>query len=187
MKVFLDVSMHKATEPVRVEEYSPDWVSWFEKLSSFFKSRLEPFVIRIEHVGSTAIPGMIAKPIIDFDIIIRMPDFDEVRSRLEMIGYVHQGDLGIPEREAFVLVNLKLEEELPPHHLYVCGINSKELHRHIAFRDYLRSHPNDATMYSEIKVQLVKKHTGDRSLYIGGKDHVVNELLEKALEWANGL
>ena len=179
--------MHKATEPVTVEQYNPDWISWFETLSAFFKTRLEPFVIRIEHVGSTAIPGMIAKPIIDFDIVIRMPEFDEVRSRLEMIGYVHQGDLGIPEREAFALTDLKLKEELPPHHLYVCDIKSKELHRHIAFRDYLRSHPDDASKYSEIKIQLVKKHSGDRTLYIDGKDHLVKEILEKAIEWANGM
>jgi GrpB-like predicted nucleotidyltransferase (UPF0157 family) len=179
--------MHRPSEPVTVEKYNPEWASWFEKLSTFFQSKLDPHVVRIEHVGSTSIPGMIAKPIIDFDIVILMSDFDEVRSRLEMIGYVHEGDLGIPKREAFALTNLKLKEELPPHHLYVCDINNKELHRHIAFRDYLRSHPDDVTKYSEIKVQLVKKHSGDRTLYIDGKDHLVKVLLEKALEWANGV
>ncbi|MFW9807534.1 MAG: GrpB family protein [Candidatus Thorarchaeota archaeon] len=179
--------MHKPSKPVTVEKYNPEWVSWFERLNTFFQSKLDQYVIRIEHVGSTSIPGMIAKPIIDFDIVIHMSDFDEVRSRLEMIGYVHQGDLGIPEREAFALTDLKLREELPPHHLYVCGMNSKELHRHIAFRDYLRSHQDDATKYSEIKVKLIKKHSNDRTLYIDGKDQLVKEILEKALEWANGV
>ncbi|MFW9832992.1 MAG: GrpB family protein [Candidatus Thorarchaeota archaeon] len=179
--------MQEPSEPVMVERYNPEWASWFEKLSTFFQSKLDHYVVRIEHVGSTSIPGMIAKPIIDFDVVIRMPDFDEVRSCLENIGYVHEGDLGIPEREAFALTNLKLKEELPPHHLYVCDINSKELHRHIAFRNYLRTHPDDATKYSEIKVQLVKKHSRDRTLYMDGKDHLVKELLEKALEWANGV
>lgn len=178
--------MHKPSEPVTVEEYNPEWEIWFEQLNSYFKEKLGPLVIRIEHVGSTSIPGTVAKPIIDFDIVIDMSTFDEVRSNLESLGYVHQGNLGIPEREAFVLTDQKLKDDLPPHHLYVCDIKSKELRRHIVFRDYLRSHPDDTAKYSEIKVQLVKKHSGDRTQYIDGKDSLVRELLEKALEWANG-
>ena len=175
--------MHKASEPVVLEEYNPDWKSWFKTLCSFFEPKLEHLVTQIEHVGSTSIPGIIAKPIIDFDIVIRKSDFEEVRSRLEEIGYVHQGDLGIPEREAFALTNIELREQLPAHHLYVCDIHSKELHRHIAFREYLCDHPEDAKAYSEIKVHLVKEHSGDRELYIEGKDQLVQEILERALHW----
>lgn len=179
------ITMHKDTEPVTVEKYNPEWNSWFEQLCSYFESKLAPFILRIEHVGSTSVPGMVAKPIIDFDIIIRMSDFEEIQSRLEVIGYVHQGDLGIPEREAFGLTDLELKERLPPHHLYVCDLNSKELHRHIVFRDYLRDHPEDAMKYSEIKGNLVKEHSGDRELYIQGKDPLVREILERALHWYN--
>ena len=177
--------MHKASEPVAVEDFNPEWAVWFSHLSSYFTDKLGPQIIRIEHVGSTSVPGMVAKPIIDLDIVINMSDFELIKSKLEVLGYVHQGDLGIPEREAFALTNLKLKEDLPPHHLYVCDIKSRELQRHIVFRDYLRSHPDDAAKYSEIKVQLVKKHSGDRTQYIDGKDHLVKELLRKALEWAN--
>jgi GrpB-like predicted nucleotidyltransferase (UPF0157 family) len=175
--------MHKSSEPVIVKDYNPEWLSWFETLSSFFKSRLGRSVIRIEHVGSTSIPGMIAKPIIDFDIVINISDFDEVRSCLEVIGYAHQGDLGIPEREAFAINDHELKKQLPPHHLYVCDLHSKELHRHLAFRDYLREHPEDARIYSKLKIHLVKEHSGDRELYIQGKDHLVQEILEKAMSW----
>lgn len=178
--------MHKTTEPVTVEKFSTEWLSWFEELCSFLIPKLGPNVIRIEHMGSTAIPGMVAKPIIDFDVVLRISDFDSVRTRLEAIGYFHQGDLGIPEREAFVLNNLEVKNRLPPHHLYVCDIHSKELHRHIAFREYLREHPEDAMEYSELKVRLVKEHSGDRESYISGKDYLVNEILEKALRWYNG-
>lgn len=175
--------MHKASELVTVEDFNPDWASWFAKLSSYFKDRLGPKVIRIEHVGSTSIPRMVAKPIIDFDIVIHISDFKEIKSKLEVIGYVHQGDLGIPGREAFVLRNIELIEQLPPHHLYICDINSTELHRHIAFRDYLCKHPEDARKYSEIKVRLVRDHSGDRELYMQGKDSLVREILGRALHW----
>ena len=181
------ILMHKSTEPVTVEKYNPEWNSWFETLCSFFEPKLDQFVLRIEHVGSTAIPGLIAKPIIDLDIVVRMSDFNEVKSRLEAIGYVHQGDLGIPEREAFALRDLELKNQLPPQHLYVCDLHSVEQHRHIAFREYLREHPEDVRNYSEIKVNLVKEHSGDRELYIQGKDHLVQEILERALRWYNNL
>jgi len=177
--------MHKASELVKLEEYNPEWISWFETIRLFFESKLKPYLIRVEHVGSTSIPGMVAKPIIDFDIVIRISDFEEIRRRLENEGYVHQGDLGIPEREAFAHENEDLKNQLPPHHLYVCDINSRELHRHIMFRDYLRQHPDDATEYSKIKLYLVKKHSGDRESYIQGKDEIVQSILERALENTN--
>ncbi len=177
--------MHNASEPVAVEKFSTEWVTWFEKLCSFLLPKIGPSVIRIEHVGSTSIPGMIAKPIIDLDIVIHISDSEDIKSRLETIGYVHQGDLGIPEREAFALSDLKLKKRQPPHHLYVCDIHSKELRRHIAFREYLREHPEDAMKYSELKVRLVKEHSGDRELYITGKDYLVKELVEKSVSWYN--
>ncbi len=179
------IPMHKASEPVKVENFNPDWASWFVKLSSYFKDILGTKVIRIEHVGSTSIPGMVAKPIIDFDIVIRISDFEDVRLRLEETGYVHQGDLGIPEREAFALHNLQLKKQLPPHHLYVCDFHSKELHRHIIFRDYLREYPEDADEYSKLKIHLVKEHSGDRESYIQGKACLVQEILEKAFHWSD--
>ncbi|MGD9395783.1 MAG: GrpB family protein [Candidatus Thorarchaeota archaeon] len=178
--------MHKPSEPVTVERYNPEWVSWFEQLCSFFEPRLAPHVIKFEHVGSTAIPKMIAKSIIDFDIVIQIADFDEIRSRLESIGYVHQGDLGIPEREAFSLEDIDLKGLLPPHHLYVCYFHSKELHRHIAFRDYLCNHPADAREYSKLKQSLVDKYKGDRESYIAGKNQLVREILDRALSWYEG-
>jgi GrpB-like predicted nucleotidyltransferase (UPF0157 family) len=124
---------------------------------------------------------MVAKPIID--IVIRLSDFNEIKSSLETIGYEHQEDLGIPEREAFALQDLELNKQIPPHHLYICDIHSKELHRHIAFRNYLREHPEEAVEYSKIKEHFVKEHSGDRELYIQGKDSLVREILGRALQW----
>jgi len=175
--------MHKPSEPVIVEEYNPEWSAWFDRLSSFFESNLGQYILRIEHVGSTAIPGMVAKPIIDTDVVIQLSEFEEVKLRLEAIGYLHVGDLGILSREVFDLTNLELKQQLPPHHLYVCDIHSVELHRHIAFRDYLREHSEVANEYSKIKIHLVKIFSGDREKYIQGKDSLVRAILEDALRW----
>lgn len=176
--------MHPDSEPVIVENYNPEWPHWFEELRSFLEPKLGPIVFRIEHVGSTAIPGMIAKPIIDLNIVIQISDFEEIKSWLAKIGFEHRGDLGIVGREAFLLTDLRLKKGLPPHHLYVCDIDNEELKRQIAFRDYLREHKEDAAKYSEIKIHLVKKYSGNRVQYIDGKDHLVKEILERALQWA---
>ncbi len=92
----------------KVEEYNLEWNDWFEQLKTYFENYLSNLVICIEHVGSTAIPNMVAKPIIDMDIVIKEESFNEVKAKLEEIGYLHQGDLGIKEREAFKLLNEKL-------------------------------------------------------------------------------
>jgi GrpB-like predicted nucleotidyltransferase (UPF0157 family) len=126
---------------------------------------------------------MIAKPIIDIDVVIQKSRFEETRVRLEEIGYSHLGDLGIAGREAFDLIDPELRHQLPPHHLYVCNTESDELHRHIAFREYLRSHPRAADEYSTIKLDLVKRHSGNRERYIEDKDSLVKRILEKALQW----
>lgn len=178
--------MHKPSEPVTVESYNPEWSSWFEKLSDFLQSGLREYAVRIEHVGSTAVPGMIAKPIIDIDVVIQKSHFEKTKTCLEEIGYSHLGDLGIAEREAFDLVDIELRRQFPPHHLYVCDTESNELHRHIAFREYLRAHPDAADEYSTIKLDLVKRHSGNREKYIQGKDSQVRKILEAALQWYQG-
>ena len=103
-----------------VSSYNPDWPGWFETIRLRIEPRLEGIVHGIEHVGSTSIPGMTAKAIIDIDIVAQKADFPVVEARLERLGYLHQGDRGIPEREAFDLVDEGARRELPEHHLYVC-------------------------------------------------------------------
>ncbi|MNV51043.1 dephospho-CoA kinase/protein folding accessory domain-containing protein [compost metagenome] len=91
----------------------------------------------IEHVGSTSVPGLSAKPIIDMDVVVATrDDVKKAIQRLAILGYVHEGDLGAIGREAFIPPN-----GVPWHHLYVCTIDNAEYKRHIMFRDYLKSHP----------------------------------------------
>ena len=155
------------TRRVVVEPYRKAWEQDFTAIAGELWQAVGDLALRIEHVGSTAVPGLSAKPIIDIDIVI--PDysaFGAVVSRLAAIGYRHEGDLGIPGREAFKYSG---KEHLQKHHLYVCPKDSPELRRHIAFRDYLRSHPEAAAEYSRIKVEGARLYPEDIEGYIAHK------------------
>ncbi|CUQ07099.1 protein YqkA [Clostridium baratii] len=113
------------TMHVVVEDYNPRWKTEFEKIKEELMMALSHKIIFIEHVGSTAVEGLAAKPIIDIDIVID-DNFKEVKMILESIDYISEGDLGIHGREAFKYYN---KEHLMKHHLYVCNKDNEELHR----------------------------------------------------------
>lgn len=137
------------TEHVVVVRYDQRWKQWFDALKGRLGSFLGDTALRIEHVGSTSVEGMSAKPIIDIDIVIKdKAILPEAVKKLSDAGYVHEGDLGIEGREAFCYIG---DAQLPPHHLYVCPEDSAELARHIAFREWLRCHPKEAEEYSRVK------------------------------------
>jgi GrpB-like predicted nucleotidyltransferase (UPF0157 family) len=125
-----------------IEEYNTNWVKQFNQIKNILEENLSK-IIKIEHIGSTAIFGMCAKPIIDIDIIIEnTSDFEKIKNELEAIGYSHNGDQGIKGREAFKRNNIIKNEILDKlnHHLYVCAKGNEELRRHILFRDYLNKY-----------------------------------------------
>ena len=110
---------------VVVEPYNMEWKSDFIAIRDELDAVLKDIVLKIEHVGSTSVEGLSAKPVIDVDVVIKdttvLPD---VISALQTIGYFHEGDLGIPGREAF---KYEGKEYLRKHHLYVCSQDSEEL------------------------------------------------------------
>jgi len=169
-----------------VTEYNLDWPTWFERIREVIAEKLGPACATIEHVGSTAVPGMVAKPIIDLDVVIEPDAFETVKALLAELGYRHEGDLGIPEREAFALDNADLAAALPPHHLYVCPRDSAELKRHLAFRDFLRAHSEWASRLSELKRLLSERHGDDGEAYMAGKDALVREITALAVQRASG-
>lgn len=137
------------TAQVVVLPYDNAWKSAFSEIKAELMDAIGDLVIGIEHVGSTSVEGLSAKPCIDIDVII--PDyafFDEVVRKLAAIGYIHEGDLGIQDREAFAY---KDKPHLQSHHLYVCPQASAELRRHLVFRDFLRANPDAVRRYSEVK------------------------------------
>jgi Uncharacterized conserved protein len=135
------------TKHVMVEDYNTEWKNEFKRISDELMAVLAGKIISIEHVGSTSVEGLAAKPIIDIDIVIDK-NFEEIKQELEIIGYFHEGDLGIPGREAFRYEN---KPHLMKHHLYVCNKENEELHRHITFRNYLQQHQEDKEKYNTIK------------------------------------
>ena len=165
-----------------VTKYNPLWPVWFEEMRTMLDADLGDSHLSIEHVGSTSIPGMTAKPIIDIDIVIDIRKFDEVREKLEKQGYVYEGDLGIVGREAFKLREVTLETELPAHHLYVCHLKSFELRKHLVFRNFLREHPEYLEQLSQLKWTLAEKYDNDRQAYIEGKSDLVQIITSLALQ-----
>lgn len=162
------------TAKVTVVPYDPAWRSDFEKIKKKLESALCGLIVGIEHVGSTSVEGLSAKPCIDIDIIIENYSvFDNVVEKLNEIGYIHEGDLGIKGREAFKYSD---KPYLQNHHLYVCPKNSEELHRHIVFRDFLRSNPDAVKKYGSVKQTAAQLFPDDIDKYIQYKSPCIEEL-----------
>ena len=165
------------TRKVVVLPFDVAWQSAFEKIKGEIEEAIGCFVIVIEHVGSTAVEGMSAKPCVDIDVIIEdYSAFGAVVDGLRAIGYIHEGDLGIKEREAFKYSG---KEHLQMHHLYVCPKYSKELHRHITFRDFLRSNPEAVKKYSLRKEKGAELFPNDIDGYIQYKSPCIEELYKE--------
>ena len=165
------------TKKVIVLPYDRAWKTAFEDIRAELDAALGNLAIAIEHVGSTSVVGMSAKPIIDIDVVI--PDytvFDDVVQRLAQIGYTHEGDLGIKDRETFKYTD---KPHLQKHHLYVCPQNSAELHRHITFRDFLRGNPDAVKTYSAVKETAAALFPDDIDGYINYKSPCIEELYKR--------
>ncbi len=130
---------------IEIVEYDPQWAKSFDELKNALTNALGDLAIRVEHIGSTAVTGLAAKPIIDIDMVIDSRDvLPEAIEALSGVGYFHQGDLGISGREAFGRESDDVPRGgsarfWPAHHLYLCDKDNRELQRHIAFRDFLRT------------------------------------------------
>ena len=152
------------TRQVVVMPYDEGWEQDYSAIAAELREALGKWAVAIEHVGSTAVPGLSAKPIIDIDVVIRdYSAFDAVVRALQSIGYYHEGDLGIAGREAF---GYDGKAHLQKHHLYVCPQDSPELKRHTAFRDYMRAHPDAVCEYGRVKEEGASLHPNDIEGYI---------------------
>ncbi len=137
------------TRHIVVERYDPQWKDDFKQIEKEIVAAVGGMIISVEHIGSTSVEGLSAKPIIDIDVVIKDGAvLRQVISALSSIGYIHEGDLGIVGREAFKYSD---KPHLKTHHLYVCVQDCEELHRHITFRNYLRTHPDAVAEYSRVK------------------------------------
>jgi GrpB-like predicted nucleotidyltransferase (UPF0157 family) len=162
------------TRKVIVLPYDKAWKSAFEEIKKEIVCAIGDLIIGIEHVGSTSVEGMSAKPCIDIDVVIEdYSKFEAVVCGLAKIGYIHEGDLGIKDREAFAYWD---KPHLQTHHLYVCPKDSAELHRHVTFRDFLKSHADAVEQYSAVKETAARLYPNDIDGYIAYKSPCIEEL-----------
>ncbi|MDJ1496574.1 GrpB family protein [Cytophagaceae bacterium DM2B3-1] len=168
-----------------LEEYNPAWHTTFEQLKSVYQECLQDLVVSIEHVGSTSVVGLAAKPIIDIDLVIESKEtMNKVIEKLIHLGYRHQGDLGITGRESFKRLSdttplVANRRTWPPHHLYACLQGNTGLRNHLQFRNYLRQHPEKISEYARLKKQLATLYPFDMDQYVAGKTGFITEILKQ--------
>jgi GrpB-like predicted nucleotidyltransferase (UPF0157 family)/GNAT superfamily N-acetyltransferase len=158
-----------------VVDYDPAWPATFESLRTKVWAAVHDVAMSIEHVGSTSVPGLAAKPIIDMTVIVpSAADIARTIERLTTIGYLYRGNLGIEGREAF-----HNPPQSPAHHLYVCPAGSLGLLNPLEFRDYLRLHPDVAQAYGELKKMLAHRFPNDIDSYSDGKTTMIVGILKE--------
>ena len=171
-----------------VVNYNEKWPQDFLKIKNEL-TKVLTVKCEVQHVGSTSIPGMKAKPIIDIDVgLDNWADFEAVKKVLAEIGYEHEGDRGITGREAFGRSGTVHNEILDTidHHLYVCSVDNEEYKRHILFRDYLRKHTEARDRYNQIKEEILSKvGTENRAGYVQMKEDNYRDFFEEIIEKAN--
>ena len=161
------------TKRVVVEKWNPQWKYEYEKIVASLGKDIIYNSIKIEHVGSTSVEGLSAKPVIDLDIVIEKDKFAIIKELLNKRGYEYEGDLGIEGREAFSYYG---KEELMTHHLYVCHQDSKELFKHITFRNFLKNNPALAAEYSKVKEQAAVLYPDDIDKYMEFKSEIIEKI-----------
>jgi GrpB-like predicted nucleotidyltransferase (UPF0157 family) len=168
--------MPERGDPIEVVPYDQRWEEFFADAERELRVALAPFVVEIEHIGSTAVPGLAAKPVIDIQVGIRtLDDSVEIVSAVESLGYEY-----VPE----------FEDELPDRRYFrrwIGGRRSHQVHliersntewwdRHIRFRDWLRAHDEDRDRYAELKLTLAAAHREDRRAYTDAKSDFIRAI-----------
>src|SRR5690606_26883850 len=163
-----------------IEKYTSNWTKDFADIKREIESGLNGLEYRIEHIGSTSVPNLDSKPIIDVDIIYdNESEFEKITSGLMNLGYYHNGNQGIEKREVFKRDGNSSNRILDsiPHHLYVCPINSEPLERHILMRNFLRKNDWARIKYQNMKYELAEKANQNKKLYAEMKELNVNDFI----------
>lgn len=166
--------------------YDAAWPRLFLEIQAVIHRTIPSTYHAIEHVGSTSVPGLAAKPIIDIDIVPRDGAYERIKRGLEGLGYVHEGPLGIDGREAFDLRDAGLRQALAPHHLYVTAPDSLVLRDHRHFRDFMLAHPEWVERLNALKFELAARFPNDRESYQRAKAPFIEEVLTLARKEFDG-
>jgi len=163
-----------------VVPYNPNWPERFREEATQIAAIFDPELISIHHIGSTSVPGLSAKPIIDIMPVVR--DIEKVEMfnpAMIQLGYEPKGENDIPGRRYFV----KGGDASRTHHVHTYAPDNPEVSRHLDFRDYLIAHPEEAQRYAILKAKLAQQFPQDIFGYMAGKDSFIKETLRKAHEW----
>lgn len=170
---------------VEVIPYDLRWQDAFVAAAKEISVALGETIAAIHHIGSTAIPNIYAKPIID--ILVEVNDLAQVEARnaaMEALDYEAMGEFGIAGRRFFRKHNAMGDRT---HHVHIFEEGSPESDRHLAFRDYMIAHPESAQQYSQLKRSLAAKFPNHRESYMDGKDSFIREKEQQALKWRNAI
>lgn len=166
---------------VKVVPHDLRWRDAFDTEAGHVAAALGENIVAVHHIGSTAIPGIYAKPVID--LLVEVKDIIEVDaqgSAMEALGYEVMGEFGIPGRRYF---RKDGPGGIRTHQIHTFVAGSPEVKRHLAFRDYMIAHPGEALMYSELKRKLAEEHPRNMDGYIDGKDAFIKEMDRRAAQW----
>lgn len=166
---------------IKVVAHDPAWRGEFEAEARHITRALGDIVVRLHHIGSTAIPGIFAKPIIDF--LMEVGDIVELDDRslvMEELGYEAMGEFGIPGRRYFWKNNAS---GVRMHQVHAFEADSMEVERHLAFREFMIAHPAEAQAYGDLKQKLAQEYPDDIEAYMDGKDPFIKEYEAKAIAW----
>lgn len=172
-----------ADEPIRLSRYDPAWPAGFQREAAILTEVLGPHVSGgVHHVGSTAVPGLTAKPIID--IMVGVTDLDSSRPCIDLLAALSY--CYAPHREDVMHWFCKPAPERRTHHLHLVPTGSQRFTDVLAFRDYLRAHPDAVREYERLKLQLAVSHAHDRDAYTDGKSALVASITSDARRWVAG-
>jgi GrpB-like predicted nucleotidyltransferase (UPF0157 family) len=168
---------------VRIVDYDPAWPALAGAELRRITEALGPVAVRTEHIGSTAVPGLAAKPILDLQLSVdALQPPDRYVDPLQALGYLFVEAPESPDHHFFA----RPPERPRTHHLHVCAAGGGHELRHVAVRDYLRSHSHEAAAYASLKRAVAARHPQDRLAYIEGKGAYVAALEARALTWVRG-
>lgn len=167
-----------------LEKYTSNWIKHFTDIKREIAIVLSEIEYDMKHIGSTAVPNLDSKPIIDIDIVYpNRSDFERIKLGLEKLGYTHHGNQGIDDREVFKRTSQYTNETLDTikHHLYVCPVDSKALERHLLSRNFLRKNEWARLKYQQMKYDLADKALQDRKIYATLKELYVNDFIDSII------
>ncbi len=169
---------------VVVVPYDVRWPAMFDVEAARVRDALGDCVVAVHHIGSTSVPGLHAKPLIDMLVEATSPvEVDARNGAMAALGYEAVGEFGLPGRRFFRKDDADGDRT---HHVHAYTAGNDEVKRHLAFRDFLRAHPDWSTRYGELKQRLARQHPDDIEAYMDGKDAFIQDAEARALAWWGG-